>query len=154
MHAAPARSACGSVLAHAEAEAAVREGLALQQPQADDPLLRRREPGHAGADRKPDLGIDEDLVGQAAPRVLELRARGALAYGRSDRVGDVPLRHSGEPGARVDGRPAARRQEQVDEYVLREVLRQVRAAGAELEPARDRLAERAICPVDVLVGTL
>ena len=80
----PPEAHAGGVLAHAEAEAAVREGLALQQAQRDDPLLRRGEPGHAGADRQPDLGVDGALVGQAAPRVLAV-ARAPCARARPSR---------------------------------------------------------------------
>ena len=48
-------------------------------------------------------GSSGALVGQRARGGLQLRPRGALAHGRADRVGGMPLRDAGEPGARVDG---------------------------------------------------
>jgi hypothetical protein len=78
---------------------------------------------------------------------------GSLADGRTDRVRDVALRDAREPRARVRGRPAARRQEQIDEDVLRQVLGQIGRAGAVGKAARDRRAQRAIGPVDIAIGT-
>ena len=91
-------------------------------------------------------------LGQRPIGGLEPRARRAFADGRADRVGDAPLSDAREPGARVDRRAAAGGHQQVDEDVLGQVLREVEAARAVGEAARDGGPELAIGAVDDVVG--
>ena len=143
------------VLAHAEAQAAVREGQALQQAQSDDLLLGRREPAPcrraspAGSRDRP----RPRRTGRAArPRVARApraRARPIRSCRRRAAAPRGPARR-GCSRAAGSARPASR---STNTSCVRSSARSelpVRYA----RPRATRRAQLAIGPVDVLVGAV